>query len=789
MHSPQRPIPRSGPGTSSAATSSSTGRFSALPRGGPPSPGGPGNRRIASVTAPPGNSARAPPGSPGAPCRGSQTLNRQASEREGEGSPSMSRASSVGECQKVPSVDLFHIIQQLAAAENALWNILDGLKSNTTHASFFCREYWGCSCSQAQLSLEKLQLNDRVKRQVQMACVLESLSLGVAAHLCSGVMSNISVTIRSRLRNLLYYIHENCLVLLDMVCQRWMTEINDKGQENPSRGGHCPEKLNLDILVRVKRYRRLRRGEHVMALRQHNEMITNVVRQLCRGAAAAVPKSRAAMSGRMSPGDRSPGRGSPPGNAPVSVLSVVNDILNSRTSLDRQRATSIRAKMLSSMTFRSLLNVDGADPDSPWPTHDPYNRYGADTFAQDGCVIWFEPLPPMLPCLEQVPKLPPLANPDTYTLVLDLDETLVHYFEHDGLGNYDIRPGMHDFLTRMHQLGYEIVIFTAATQDYADWVIDQIDPTGLIHHRLYRQHALPWGPIFVKDMSKLGRNLDTTLMIDNVQENFMLQPNHGIFIYTWYDDPEDTALYALTPLLDELITTRSKVQDILEKYRDQIPAWAGFDISQLGGDFSEFDAASEEGGEVPPSAMGSYQPLEHHHEEVANPAQQQPYNAPAAQPCAQTSSPGSAQSALGSRFQQQPLPPAAAATRQAGYPQPGQGQQQQPQQQPQQQQQPKQQQPQQQQMQQQQQQQMQPQQQQQRQPQQQQSQQPQPQQYVPQQMQHMQMQMQPRQQAIQMQGPGPAGGPARPQVSAPAPAFSGVAGPYQASRAQPPAVG
>ncbi|CAE8581825.1 unnamed protein product, partial [Polarella glacialis] len=114
----------------------------------------------------------------------------------------------------------------------------------------------------------------------------------------------------------------------------------------------------------------------------------------------------------------------------------------------------------------------------------------------------------------------------------------------------------------------------------------QIYPTGSIHHRLYRQHALPWGPIFVKDMSKLGRNLDTTPMIDNVQENFMLQPNHGIFIYAWYDDPEDTALYALTPLLDELITTRSKVQDILEKYRDQIPAW------------------------VPPSAMGSYQPLE-----------------------------------------------------------------------------------------------------------------------------------------------------------------------------------
>lgn len=38
---------------------------------------------------------------------------------------------------------------------------------------------------------------------------------------------------------------------------------------------------------------------------------------------------------------------------------------------------------------------------------------------------------------------------------------------------------------------YEIVIFTAAMQDYADWVIDQIDPEGYIKYRLYRQHALP----------------------------------------------------------------------------------------------------------------------------------------------------------------------------------------------------------------------------------------------------------------------------------------------------------
>merc|ERR1719420_1154461 len=235
----------------------------------------------------------------------------------------MSRASSVADYAKDDVADaepkpdalgngdrgLFHIIEQLAALEGALWNVLDGLKSNATHVSFFCREYWGSSASQAQLSLDKLACNERLKRQVQQACVLESLSLGVTSHLCSGIMENVSVPVRSRLRNLLYYIHENCLVLLDLVCQRWLAE-NPNVWSNNHKTGHCPENLNLDILIRTNRYRQLRKGEHVMALRQHNEMIANVVRQLCRGAALRKPpptSSRTRGSQSPTPGDRSPG--------------------------------------------------------------------------------------------------------------------------------------------------------------------------------------------------------------------------------------------------------------------------------------------------------------------------------------------------------------------------------------------------------------------------------------------------------------------------------------------------
>jgi len=475
-------------------------------------------------------------------------------------------------------MELFQIIQQLAVSEASLWSILDGLKSNVTYVSFFCREYWGTSGSMAPVSIERLECNERLKRQVQQACVLESLSMGVVAHLCSGVMHGVTVTIQSRLRNLLYYIHENSLVLMDLVCQRWLNEGAARGDQKPSL--HCPENLNFDILVRVKRYRRLQRGAHLMALRQHNEMIVNVLRQLCRGAATKRPATSSRAIG-------SPGARSPQSSRNVSVLSLANEILAARNPLDQKRAWSIRAKMLQCMYFKPLL-ANGTDPECPWPSQDPYERYGAHRFNMDAPVIWFEPLPPMYPDLDVVPKLPPVAAPDMYTLVLDLDETLVHYYEEDGMGNFDIRPGMHEFVHRMHSLGYEVVVFTAATQDYADWVMDQIDPQGCIHYRLYRQHALPWGPIFIKDLSQLGRDLDRMLIIDNVQENFMLQPNNGIFILPWYDDPHDTALFSLTPLLDELIRTRARVPDLLDKYRDQIPAWAGFDqYMHFGGDYSE----------------------------------------------------------------------------------------------------------------------------------------------------------------------------------------------------------
>jgi len=121
----------------------------------------------------------------------------------------------------------------------------------------------------------------------------------------------------------------------------------------------------------------------------------------------------------------------------------------------------------------------------------------------------------------------------------------------------------------MSQL-FGVVIFTAAMQDYADWVLDSLDSeTNYISHRLYRQHATPTNMVYIKDLSKLGRPLSKTIIIDNVAENFSQQPDNGIFIKSWFDDMSDNALFELAPLLRQIVEKNvSDVRVALRTFRD-----------------------------------------------------------------------------------------------------------------------------------------------------------------------------------------------------------------------------
>ncbi len=109
---------------------------------------------------------------------------------------------------------------------------------------------------------------------------------------------------------------------------------------------------------------------------------------------------------------------------------------------------------------------------------------------------------------------------------------------------------------------FEIVIFTASAQDYADRIIDKLDPDNtLIHHRLYRQHLTYEDKTkYYKDLSKIGRDLNKILIIDNNKKNFKLQVENGIKITTWKGDPFDICLL---DLINKLINIAdSDIKDV-----------------------------------------------------------------------------------------------------------------------------------------------------------------------------------------------------------------------------------
>ena len=149
------------------------------------------------------------------------------------------------------------------------------------------------------------------------------------------------------------------------------------------------------------------------------------------------------------------------------------------------------------------------------------------------------------------PYLPSKTSSKVFTMVLDLDETLISFkLNETGKGMIIFRPGLDQFLNELSAL-YEMVVFTAGTQEYADPILDEIENTNkFFTKRLYRQHTVIIENGIVKDLSKLGRDLSKVVIIDNMPQNFRLQKENGIFIKNYYgEDSNDTALIDLIPIL------------------------------------------------------------------------------------------------------------------------------------------------------------------------------------------------------------------------------------------------
>ncbi|EKF31076.1 hypothetical protein MOQ_005093 [Trypanosoma cruzi marinkellei] len=168
------------------------------------------------------------------------------------------------------------------------------------------------------------------------------------------------------------------------------------------------------------------------------------------------------------------------------------------------------------------------------------------------------------------------------TLILDLDETLVHSSltlqpkQHDLVLSMKTepeittiyvayRPFLHEFIQAVAGL-FEVVIFTASVSMYCNPVMDAVDPEGILGSlRLYREHCSILNGAYVKDLSLLGRELSQVAIVDNSPVTYLFQQRNAIPIPSWFDDPKDNELKRLIPVL-EALAQATEVYDVLDRY-------------------------------------------------------------------------------------------------------------------------------------------------------------------------------------------------------------------------------
>ena len=153
---------------------------------------------------------------------------------------------------------------------------------------------------------------------------------------------------------------------------------------------------------------------------------------------------------------------------------------------------------------------------------------------------------------KEYPPFLKYKNPKKYTLVLDIEDTLISVkIINNGKILIRPRPGLISFLSGIKQY-YEIISFSKLSKNYSSIIIEQIEENRkLFDYNLYREHCTLVGRKFIKDIANIGRDMKKIIMVDDLQENLNLHIENGILIlpYDGDENKEDRVLYELKKLL------------------------------------------------------------------------------------------------------------------------------------------------------------------------------------------------------------------------------------------------
>ncbi|XP_067309955.1 CTD (carboxy-terminal domain, RNA polymerase II, polypeptide A) small phosphatase-like b isoform X1 [Pseudorasbora parva] len=247
----------------------------------------------------------------------------------------------------------------------------------------------------------------------------------------------------------------------------------------------------------------------------------------------------------------------------------------SNSSLKKKRTRSIFSSL-----FCCLRSYDAEPPTTPNNNSSPLPPPVEENGAPPKC--------------DQVEVIPIPSPPEKYLLpevnindygkkcvVIDLDETLVHS-SFKPISNADFivpveidgtvhqvyvlkRPHVDEFLQKMGEL-FECVLFTASLAKYADPVADLLDQWGVFRVRLFRESCVFHRGNYVKDLSRLGRELRNVIIVDNSPASYIFHPENAVPVQSWFDDMTDTELLDLLPFFEGL-SKEDDVYGVLQNLR------------------------------------------------------------------------------------------------------------------------------------------------------------------------------------------------------------------------------
>ena len=145
-------------------------------------------------------------------------------------------------------------------------------------------------------------------------------------------------------------------------------------------------------------------------------------------------------------------------------------------------------------------------------------------------------------------------------LLFDLDETLAHCIRTENpeqepdvqlqiklqsgkkfCASFNIRPHTQYMLREVNKY-YEVAVFTASHEQYADEILNYIDKTGeLFQHRFYRNSCIKTQDnIYIKDLRIIKNvQIKNIILVDNAVYGFGQQLSNGVPITPFKEDKND----------------------------------------------------------------------------------------------------------------------------------------------------------------------------------------------------------------------------------------------------------